>query len=404
MPLLEPGDDEIASLYFQARAIANIKARAIDEGFEAFGRALAAARKHGEPALCARILINYGTAAMQDGSVAQAIACLEEALEISREIEDAALLAKALEKAHALGGAKPFAVVGLAEALFAGGEFVRAATLLHELHVIRSGSSAQLLIGAAAGIPLGMMLADEALLELSCDPSLLDLAFARPDGWLLGPLVDSFCAMYEHQGRRDEHDALLNRSLGVLTSLDNSLQLAIRTARLGAGGQLPRIGALMSRQCGVGISSLLDAYRDLFDSFVAARRQAPAVAKKLGLQAEREFARAGRPLMRALALEAAGLPAEARRLREGCGARVDALRLVWSGVPVHKRLATMLTPRETEVARLAAEGTTNRAIAAELGLSERTVDHHCESILGKLGIRSRWQLPGALAQVLPNTD
>ncbi|HEY5426004.1 MAG TPA: hypothetical protein VIJ77_05585, partial [Candidatus Tumulicola sp.] len=294
---VEPGDDEIVALYFQARAIANIKARAIDEGFAAFERALAAARRFGESALCARVLINYGTAAVQDGSVASAIACLEEALDTSRRIEDAALLAEALEKAHALGGAKPFALVSLAEALFAGGSFARAAELLHELHAIRSGSSIQLLIAAAAGIPLGILLTDDALLESSCDSSLLDLAFARPEPWLLGPLVEAFCARYEHDGRREEHDALLHRGLSALTSLDNSLPLGIRAARLGASAQLPRVSALISRQCGAGISSLLDAYRVLFESFVAARRGQPEVSRKLGRQAEGAFAREGRPLM-----------------------------------------------------------------------------------------------------------
>jgi DNA-binding CsgD family transcriptional regulator/tetratricopeptide (TPR) repeat protein len=399
-------DLEIAALYFQARAIANIKARAIDDGFAAFERALAVVRRHGESALCARVLTNYGTAAVQDGSVTLAVACLEEAVERSRAIEDAALMAEAIEKAHALGGHKSVALVSLAEALFAAGEFGRAATLLHELHAIRTGSSTHLLVAAAVGIPLGMMLGDDALLEVSCDPSLLDLAFARPEQWLLGPLVESFCALYEHQGRREEHDALLVRSLESLTLLDNSLQFGIRVARLGAAAQLPRISALMARQCGVRggsvateSSGLLRAYHDTFESFVAARRQFPERAKELGLQAERAFLRAGRPLMQALALEAAGLPDEARKLRERCGARSDALRLVWSCAPVHKRLATLLTPREAEVARLAAQGSTNRAIAATLGLSERTVQHHCESIFGKLGIRSRWQLAPALTNV-----
>jgi len=141
---------------------------------------------------------------------------------------------------------------------------------------------------------------------------------------------------------------------------------------------------------------LLRAYQDLFESFVAARRQMPERAKKLAVQAEGEFAREGRPLMQALALDAAGLANRARALRSRCGARIDAMHPVWGGTPIHKRLATVLTPRESEVARLAARGETNRAIATTLGLSERTVHHHCESIFSKLGIRSRWQLLPAL--------
>jgi predicted ATPase/DNA-binding CsgD family transcriptional regulator len=48
-----------------------------------------------------------------------------------------------------------------------------------------------------------------------------------------------------------------------------------------------------------------------------------------------------------------------------------------------------LSPRELEVLRFVAAGRTNREIAAELVLSQRTVAHHLDSILSKLGVSSR---------------
>ncbi len=48
-----------------------------------------------------------------------------------------------------------------------------------------------------------------------------------------------------------------------------------------------------------------------------------------------------------------------------------------------------LTPRETEVLRLVASGKGNRAIAAELYLSEKTVARHVSNIFLKLGLSSR---------------
>lgn len=48
-----------------------------------------------------------------------------------------------------------------------------------------------------------------------------------------------------------------------------------------------------------------------------------------------------------------------------------------------------LTPRELEVLHHVASGLTNRAIAAELVISERTVDRHVSNILTKLGVASR---------------
>ncbi len=54
--------------------------------------------------------------------------------------------------------------------------------------------------------------------------------------------------------------------------------------------------------------------------------------------------------------------------------------------------AIPLTPREREVTVLAARGLTNRQIANELVVGERTVDTHIANALGKLGFHSRAQL------------
>jgi len=48
-----------------------------------------------------------------------------------------------------------------------------------------------------------------------------------------------------------------------------------------------------------------------------------------------------------------------------------------------------LTPREQEVLQLLATGKTNKEIASELFISERTVDRHVSNILGKLNVTSR---------------
>jgi DNA-binding NarL/FixJ family response regulator len=51
-----------------------------------------------------------------------------------------------------------------------------------------------------------------------------------------------------------------------------------------------------------------------------------------------------------------------------------------------------LTPRETEIVKLIAEARTTREIAAELVLSEKTVERHRTNILAKLGMRDRVEL------------
>ena len=60
-------------------------------------------------------------------------------------------------------------------------------------------------------------------------------------------------------------------------------------------------------------------------------------------------------------------------------ARIDALTRTAAAGDAHE-----LTARELEVLRLVAAGATNKAIAAELVLSERTVDRHVSNIFAKL--------------------
>jgi DNA-binding NarL/FixJ family response regulator len=56
------------------------------------------------------------------------------------------------------------------------------------------------------------------------------------------------------------------------------------------------------------------------------------------------------------------------------------------------RTAGPLTPPEQEVAALIASGCSNRAIAKELVISERTVEKHVANILARLELKSRAQL------------
>jgi DNA-binding CsgD family transcriptional regulator len=61
-----------------------------------------------------------------------------------------------------------------------------------------------------------------------------------------------------------------------------------------------------------------------------------------------------------------------------------------------------LTAAELRVSREAATGRTNREIAQELFVTEKTVERHLSSAYQKLGIRSRFQLAAAISE--PSTD
>jgi len=74
---------------------------------------------------------------------------------------------------------------------------------------------------------------------------------------------------------------------------------------------------------------------------------------------------------------------------ERLGARPDAERLASLLATRAPEARGPLTGREVEVLRLIAAGKTNRAIAAELSISEKTVARHVSNILTKLDLPSR---------------
>lgn len=88
--------------------------------------------------------------------------------------------------------------------------------------------------------------------------------------------------------------------------------------------------------------------------------------------------------------EAAELEFEAgRRVFLQLGAAPDVARVSELLAPSSPAAARSLTPRELQVIKLIAAGESNRAIARELAISERTVDRHVSNILTKLELSSR---------------
>ena len=117
-----------------------------------------------------------------------------------------------------------------------------------------------------------------------------------------------------------------------------------------------------------------------------------------------------RPLVALVRLDWAG----ALRTRAAHGDHAQARLLAWQAATEARRLdmpgpaghaerlvndldqairaGDPLTPREREIAKLVSAGITNRAIASQLVLSERTVEGHVRSILAKLQLTNRTEL------------
>jgi DNA-binding CsgD family transcriptional regulator/tetratricopeptide (TPR) repeat protein len=88
-----------------------------------------------------------------------------------------------------------------------------------------------------------------------------------------------------------------------------------------------------------------------------------------------------------------GRPEAAAEPLDGLAARLDG-GLVAAYTPALRRTGTdhPLTPREWEVATLAARGLSNRQVATRLFVSLRTVENHLHRVFSKLGIASRREL------------
>jgi non-specific serine/threonine protein kinase len=131
-------------------------------------------------------------------------------------------------------------------------------------------------------------------------------------------------------------------------------------------------------------------------------RREPATALKVAAAASAIRARVGGDfapfvqarLERIRAAGGASLGGDAERLWAQ-GARLgvdDAVALAFGTRRPRPALPAGLSARELEVAGLVAEGLSNKAVAARLHLSVRTVESHVGHMLAKLGLDNRTQL------------
>ena len=117
-------------------------------------------------------------------------------------------------------------------------------------------------------------------------------------------------------------------------------------------------------------------------------------ALRLAAQA---WERLGDPYEAARARERIGRACQALGDADGGRLELEAARAEFAQLGAAPDLArleagpqkALLTSRELEVLRLVAAGKTNKAIARELALAEKTVERHLSNILTKLGVPSR---------------
>ncbi|WP_460656170.1 ATP-binding protein [Kribbella endophytica] len=193
----------------------------------------------------------------------------------------------------------------------------------------------------------------------------------RKDGWAwASEFVATTCLALDAVGRREDAVALLTEFEAGLVGRDAPASVA--------AGKLVRAFVVGD----LGFDEAAAAYRAIgrpYDECLALEEKARR-ALDVGESAQL--------VALAATYEKFGARWDARRCR-------DALRE--AGVAVTSRrgrrgYGNALSPRETEVARLAARGFSNSRIAAELSVSVSTVEDHLTNAMRKLKIRSRHEL------------
>lgn len=296
----------------------------------------------GDPALRARALDALGRLAMYQSDDVAAGVALRESIALSRSSGD--------------GASAAWSISTLAFSACYSGRTDEAAALAQDA-VVASRPGGGVALGRALAALAVARAAQGRTAEAAAmfDETLTAIPTNAPT-WSRGRTLYFSAWSLHRTGEVDRAHALLRESAVVLDAIGDRRSVADCVDLLGCTTDDP---ALALRRFAVA----------------AAIRARSGVARHAYLQRD-----AAPP--EAAAREALGSSAAAR-------ATAEADRLGVHEVLDERPPEGLLTDREAEVARLVAAGSTNRRIARELGISERTVERHLDHVRAKLGVRSR---------------
>jgi DNA-binding NarL/FixJ family response regulator len=246
---------------------------------------------------------------------------------------------------------------------------------------------------AAWGTLVGLHLGDEDLIA-KCFDRFEAIVTASPE-------IETGAAFAETMVRRGRHGdaaAFLKRAIPECELLRGNVLTLLAAGRYGAPAERLRAREHLVRGSAGPAEQLERPALALFDAEAYLRDGRRAEARRLGLEAAEGFRRLRTPLLEAAALETAGESEAASALFRRCGANYDVRRLerVIPGragaTPADTEPPSQLSARESEIAQLAAAGRTNREIATQLYINQKTVEKHLASAYQKLGISSRAEL------------
>lgn len=256
--------------------------------------------------------------------------------------------------------------------------YINRLTFSHDAFAIQRIPSAmcRLLVSGIEGDASSLERAGETLLNISRETDI-----SQPGFW---PWEDVWAQHLVLSGRIDDADEI--------TSAAEERAAESGIGSLHAKLAVPRAGILMQRgDIEAGIRRFEEAVEQI-ESLTMPSYQARIlyeygrVLRRLGRrrQADEIFARSGDVFAAMGATEFVNRCNRERRA-SGLGTRTTG--------------AGGLTPQEEEIAKLVAEGATNREVARELFLSSKTIEYHLTRVYRKLGVRTRNELPRVLGEL-----
>ncbi len=299
-----------------------------------------------------------------------------------READDALERAIALGDRNGLVFISAYARCEKAEALYVAGNLGAAYRLVLEVAALHVDALMVRIFAAAIGLfVLGDMERLDALPALA-DPALLETALRTEESGRVAPLAAAHAHVASLRGETQRSQDVVRRALDVLRTTTYNEAALFTFSRTCADDDVPRVAALLGERPPAGPPHL---YALLTEAQLAKRTADENRVQSLALLAVDAAERADARLLLAEAYDLAGRPRDAARLFEAIGATARLRRYA-------RRDTRALTRREAEIAALVARGLSNRAIAEQLVLSERTVEHHIAAAYEKLGYRSRSEL------------
>jgi predicted ATPase/DNA-binding CsgD family transcriptional regulator/Tfp pilus assembly protein PilF len=341
---------------------------------EMYAEALPLLRQSGDTWVLASALTGLAFVALNQADYRAAQAYLEEALPAWRATGDQANVAICLNnlgrvacQQEAYGVARARCEDGLALARAVGDTWAVSQSLtVLGCVLVGQGDLAAARPVLEESLFLGRQLGERRVLAISLD-ALGRVATAE------GHYTEAHAALRESLQLRHE----LGDRARIAESLESLAALSAAEAQPERATQLAGAAAGVREAIGVGLSPM---DRTMLDHWLVPLRQG------LGPEASTRGWETGRATALEQAVEMALVvtqPSAPRRTRPSA----SSLQLV-----------TILSPREQQVAALLARNLSNRQIAGQLVITERTVAAHIEHILDKLGFASRHQVSAWAAE------